>query len=160
MTENPYPAQVRPFRLILAPHRSLGAKGFVLLMTLFGGVSFVAGIVFMRVGAWPVLGFFGLDVLLLYGAFKLNYRSGRLYETIDISPTDVVLARFHPDGRSERFVCNPFFARVDLGERVDGQTFLSLRARDRSVLFGTFLTDDERREVAVELRRALVAVRG
>jgi uncharacterized membrane protein len=160
MTENPYPTQARPYQLVLAPHRSLSPNGFMLVMALFGGVSFVAGVAFTLIGAWPVLGFFGLDVLLLYLAFKLNYRSGRLYETIDVSPTDVVLARFHPDGRSERFVCNPFFARVDLGERVDGQTFLSLRARDRSVLFGTFLTDDERREVAIELRRALVAVRG
>ena len=40
-------------------------------------------------GAWPVMGFFGLDVLLVYVAFKLNYRSGRLYETVELDAGNV-----------------------------------------------------------------------
>ena len=43
-------------------------------MVAIGAVSFVAGVVFLLMGAWPVFGFFGLDVLLLYWAFRLNYR--------------------------------------------------------------------------------------
>ena len=58
------------FSAVLTPHRSLSATGFLILMMLVGGVSFAAGIVFLMMGAWPVFGFFGLDVLLLYLAFR------------------------------------------------------------------------------------------
>src|ERR1700741_5435615 len=90
-----------PFRAVLTPHRSLGPKGFLALMIAFGAVSFVTGMLFLVMGAWPVLGFFGLDVLLVYVAFRLNYRSGRLYETLDLTPASLVLTRMHPSGRQE-----------------------------------------------------------
>ena len=65
------------FSAVITPHRSLGRVGFLVLMALFGGVSFVAGMVFLLIGAWPVFGFLGLDVLLVYWAFRLNYRAPR-----------------------------------------------------------------------------------
>ena len=55
-----------PFIAELRPYRSLGPRGFLVLMTFISLVAFVAGIIFMRAGAWPVLGFFGLDVVLIY----------------------------------------------------------------------------------------------
>ena len=64
------------FSAVLTPHRSLSATGFVIVMALVGGVSFAAGIAFLLMGAWPVFGFFGLDVLLIYLAFRANYRAG------------------------------------------------------------------------------------
>ena len=71
---------------MLTPHRSLGPTGFLILMAVLGGVSFAAGIVFLLVGAWPVFGFFGLDVLLIYCAFRLNYRAARAYEEVTVTP--------------------------------------------------------------------------
>jgi uncharacterized membrane protein len=68
------------FSAVLTPHRSLGRTGFVVLMCLIGGISFVAGLVFFIAGAWPVMGFFWLDVLLVYIAFKVSYRSAAAYE--------------------------------------------------------------------------------
>ena len=54
------------FSATITPHRSLGQAGFLVLMLVFGGVSFCTGVAFLLMGAWPVFGFFGLDVLLLY----------------------------------------------------------------------------------------------
>ena len=51
------------FSAMLTPHRSLGRVGFLILMLLFGGISFITGILFLLLGAWPVLGYYGLDVL-------------------------------------------------------------------------------------------------
>ena len=69
------------------PHRSLGPARIPDPDDCHSGaVSFVAGFVFLLIGAWPVFGFFGLDVVLIYLAFKLNYRAARLYETIDLTP--------------------------------------------------------------------------
>jgi uncharacterized membrane protein len=129
-------------------------------MTLVGAVSFVAGMVFLTVGAWPVLGFFGLDVLLIYLAFKLNYRSGRAYETVAITPEAFRLTRVDPAGREKYAELNPYWARVRLRERPDGRTFLSVVADGREIVVGRFLTDDERRDFAVVLREALLETRG
>jgi uncharacterized membrane protein len=156
----PTQADTEAFRAVLTPHRSLGPKGFLALMLGLGAISFITGMVFLVAGAWPVLGFFGLDVLVIYIAFRLNYRSGRLYETLDLTPARLVLTRVHPSGRQERFDCNPYWARVNLRESPDGRTALSVVSRGTELAFGSFLTDDERRDLAGALREALLAARG
>ena len=162
MIANASQAQAEPgtFHAVLTQHRSLGPAGFAILMALVAGVSFVAGMVFLIAGAWPVFGFFGLDVLLIYGAFKLNYRAGRAYETVAVTPDVFRLTRVDPAGREKRFELNPYWARVSLRERVDGRTFLSVVAQGREIVVGRFLTDDERRDFAATLREALLEARG
>src|SRR5690606_40871520 len=58
-------ATARPlyFNAVLHPHRSLGPRGFLILMLAVGLVSFSAGVAFAVKGAWPIVGFFGLDAL-------------------------------------------------------------------------------------------------
>jgi uncharacterized membrane protein len=149
-----------PFRAVLTPHRSLSPKGFRILMIALGAIGFVTGLLFLAIGAWPVLGFFGLDVLIVYIAFRINYRAGRLYETLHLTPGSLVLTRVHPSGRQERFDCNPYWARVNLREWPDGRTALSVVSRGTELAFGAFLTDDERRDLATALREALLTARG
>jgi uncharacterized membrane protein len=162
MTEKQEQMQDEPggFRAVLTPHRSLGPTGFVVLMVALAGISFATGIAFLLIGAWPVLGFFGLDVALVYVAFKLNYRSGRLYETVELTHAKLTWTRVHPSGRREQFDCNPYWARVNLREWPDGRTDLRLIAQGKELVFGRFLTDDERRQFASALRGALVDARG
>jgi uncharacterized membrane protein len=153
-------AQRGAFHAVLRPYRSLAPAGFLLLMAMLVGTSFITGVVFYLAGAWPVTGFFGLDVLLVYIAFKLNYRLGRLYETVELTPARLVLTRVHPSGRREQFDCNPYWARVNLRERPDGRTALGITAQGRELIFGRFLTDDERRDLAGALKVALLEARG
>jgi uncharacterized membrane protein len=153
-------AEPGEFHAVLRPHRSLGPTGFLILMLALSAVSFVTGVFFVVAGAWPVLGFFGLDVLLIYIAFRLNYRSGRLYETVDITPARFTVTRVYPSGRREQFECNPYWARVKLEEWRDGRTLLSVISRNREHTFGRFLTDEERRDLASALREALLEARG
>jgi uncharacterized membrane protein len=148
------------FRAILTPHRSLSPTGFLILMSALSAVSFVTGIVFLTMGAWPVTGFFGLDVLLVYVAFKLSYRSGRLCEIVELTPAKLSLTRVHPSGRRERFDCNPYWARVNLLEGPDGRTDLKVLSQGREEALGRFLTEDERRDFARVLRGALLEARG
>ncbi|MFM9943070.1 MAG: DUF2244 domain-containing protein [Hyphomicrobiaceae bacterium] len=151
--------QAEPFKAVLTPHRSLGPSGFLLLMAGLSLVSFITGVAFLLKGAWPVLGFFGLDVLIIYVAFRLNYRSGRLYETVEINDGKLTLTRVHPSGQAEQFNFNPYWTRVELAEGRDGRTSLSLRHHEKMIWFGRFLNDDERREVAHMLRQALIDAR-
>lgn len=129
-------------------------------MTALGTVSFIAGMAFLMIGAWPVFGFFGLDVLLVFIAFKLNYRSGRVHELVELTPELLTVTRVEPTGERHRIEFNPFFVRVRFSEEVDGRTSLRLASHGREFEFARFLNDDERREFAGVLRNALADARG
>jgi len=151
---------LKTVEFVLHPHRSLSPSGFLVLMVLISLVSFIIGLVFFLIGAWPVMGFCGLDVALIYYAFKLNYRSGRLYEKITLTPENLKLERVHPSGRREAFDVNPYWARVRCStDHADGRTSLRLVAQGREILFGQFLTDEERRDFADVLTGVLVTNR-
>ena len=146
-------------RWVLSSYRSLSPRGFLILMSTLALVSFVAGMAFLLMGAWPVFGFFGLDVLLIYVALRLNYRDGRLHETVELDPRQLVVTRFHPSGRTERFEFNPYWVRVNCAEGIDGRTALSLSSHGNLFTFGGFLTDQERKEFAAVLADALQLAR-
>lgn len=150
----------RPVRFVLSPHRSLSRPGFIVLMACIGGVSFVAGIVFAMLGAWPVVGFFGLDVLLIWYAFHRNYRSGRMLETIDIADGRLTLTHVDVRGAHQRTELAAAWADVRLGRAENGRPRLALASHGREQEFGTFLTDEEKFELVPALRDALVAARG
>ncbi len=113
-TNAPSDADAPIFRALLMPHRSLGRAGFYALMaTLLVGWA-VTGVVFLSRGAWPVFGFFGLDVLLVYVAFRMNYRAARAREEVSVSRTALDIRKTAPSGRTEDHRFNPFWARFDV----------------------------------------------
>ena len=101
------------FSATITPHRSLGRKGFIAVMCAIGGVSFIAGIVFLIAGAWPVFGFFGLDVLLVYWAFKANYRAARAYETVTVTSSELVVRQVSHRGGTREFSFNPLWVKLE-----------------------------------------------
>lgn len=160
MTEavNP-PQEDSQFRALLTPHRSLGRTGFIVLMSAIGAVSFATGLAFFLMGAWPIPGFCGLDVALIYFAFKLNYRSGRLWEEVDLTPETLTVTRVQPSGQSESWHFNPYWVRVDVESRVGRSSEMSLASHGQRLVFGAFLTDGEREEFASALRAALATAK-
>ena len=128
-------------------------------MLFLGGVSFVTGVAFWLMGAWPVFGFFGLDVLAVYIAFKINYRDGLAHEVVELTPDILKLTRVAPTGRRQSFDFNPYWVRVRLAEWPDGRANLSLTLHGRDFEFGHLLNHDERREFAKVLERALSRAR-
>lgn len=147
------------FDAVLMPHRSLSPAGFWLLMALISGVSFVSGMYFMLKGAWPVTGYFGLDVLLIYLAFKASYRSARLYETVKLTEEALVIERVIPSGRRARWSFQPYWLRVEMDDPPEHGSQLTLTSHGRSLVIGSFLSPEERREVAEALRKALCRCR-
>ena len=147
------------FRAVLYPHRSLGPRGFLILMTAVGVVSFVAGMVFLWMGAWPVFGFFGLDALLIYFAFRTNYRDGNASELVELNHERLILTRCDPKGRKKTFSFNPYWVKVLFSEHTGGQTSLALTSHGQVVEFGQFLNNDERREFAAVLKDRLAMAR-
>jgi uncharacterized membrane protein len=160
MSQDDLPSTAPPFRVVITPYRSLSGRGFVLLMAIVGVVSFVAGVSFMAMGAWPVLGFFGLDVVIIYFAFRANYRAARAFETIDIDGGRLLLARTDANGTCREIALNAYWTGVSLKEGADGSTRLDLTSHGRVYSCGSFLSEEERRTLADALREALLAARG
>ncbi|HEY0223166.1 MAG TPA: DUF2244 domain-containing protein [Pseudolabrys sp.] len=144
------------FSAVITPHRSLGRTGFFILMLAFGLISFISGIVFLLAGAWPVFGFFGLDVLLLYWAFRLNYRHAGAYEEVTVTPSALTVRKVSHHGRAREWVLNPLWTRLgkDVHEEY-GIERLFLVARGKELAIASFLGPDEKANFAKELGLAL-----
>ncbi|HZP70126.1 MAG TPA: DUF2244 domain-containing protein [Pseudolabrys sp.] len=148
------------FSATLTPHRSLGRVGFLILMLVFGGASFVTGMLFLVVGAWPVLGFCGFDVLLLYLAFRINYWHAHAYEQVTVTPSSLTVRKVSHLGRVREWVLNPLWVRLDKVELEDfGIDRLFLVSRGRELSIATFLGPDEKAGFARELGKALIEAR-
>jgi len=147
------------FDAVLRPNRSLGARGFLILMAALGGSSFVAGMAFVIAGAWPVMGFLGLDVLAVYIAFRLNYRAGRAYEALRLTENRLSLRRVDWRGRVRQEEFQPYWLRVELDEPETrgGQVLLVSHGRQSAI--GKCLSPAERADFADALRGALAKLR-
>ncbi len=104
------------FDAVLHPHRSLGHIGFLVLMLCVSLVSFTGGLIFVAVGAWPVLGFLGANVVLVTIAFKLNYRSGRQMERLRLTLERLEIERISASGRLTRWEFQPYWVQVSLSD--------------------------------------------
>jgi uncharacterized membrane protein len=144
-----------PFDAVLYPNRSLPRSGFLALMAAVVIVSAAVGAAFFMIGAWPVTGFLGLDALLIYLAFRWNYRSGRLTEFVRLDQDGLTVRRVRPDGRVRSWRFEPHWVRVKMDDPPGDHSQLTLSAHGRSLTIGAFLTVGERLEVAHALKAAL-----
>jgi uncharacterized membrane protein len=144
------------FSAVITPHRSLGSIGFLVLMLVFGGVSFLTGIAFLMMGAWPVFGFFGLDVLLLYWAIRINNRRAAAYEEVTVTPSALTVRKVSHRGLVREWVLNPLWVRLDKESHEEfGIARLFLVTRGKQLTVANFLGPDEKANFAVALGNAL-----
>lgn len=153
---NDLPLEPTLFSAILTPHRSLSATGFVIVMTLVGGVSFAAGMVFLLMGAWPIFGFFGLDVALVYLAFRANYRAATAFEQISVTPSELRVRKVSHRGRVSEWTLNPVWVRLDREVHEEfGIERLFLVSHGRRLPIAAFLGPGEKESFAAALAAAL-----
>jgi uncharacterized membrane protein len=150
------PAEPRIFSAVITPHRSLSPRGFLILMLCIGAVSFVSGVVFVSMGAWPVCGFFGLDVLLVYVAFRANFRAARAYEEVTITASELTVRKVSPRGGVREWTLNPLWVRL---ERIVHEEFgierLFLVSQGRRLSIAGCLGAHEKKSLAKALSAAL-----
>jgi uncharacterized membrane protein len=148
------------FSALLTPHRSLNRTGFLVLMGFLSAVSFAAGVAFLLMGAWPVLGFFGLDVLAMYWAFRINFRDAKASEQITVTPSELRVRRVSHRGHVVEWVLNPLWVQLDQKTHAEfGIEKLYLVSKGRRVSIASFLGPDEKSSFAKVLTAALQAAR-
>jgi len=153
-------AQPELFSALLTPHRSLNRTGFLVLMVFLSVVSFAAGLAFLLMGAWPVLGFFGLDVLAIYWAFRVNFLRARASEEISVTPSELRVRCVNHRGHVVQWVLNPLWVQLDQKIHAEfGIEKLYLVSKGRRVSIASFLGPDEKASFAKALLAALQAAR-
>jgi len=144
------------FSAVLTPHRSLGRKGFLILMTVLGLISFATGTGFLLAGAWPVFGFCGLDVLLIYFAFRLSYRRAKAYEQVTVTPSELTVRQVSHHGRINEWTLNPLWVKLDRVVHAEfGIERLFLVSHGRRLAIAGFLGPQEKESFALALSAAL-----
>lgn len=143
------------FSAVLRPHRSLGPRGIRLVVLLAAAVAAIPGILFVSLGAWPVLPFLGLDVLILFAALHLNLRAGNEFEAINLSRRSLTVRRSNAWGVQTETSFQPQWLQVNIEELPAEDNRLELRSRGRSLIIARFLPPQERVALAHTLRREL-----
>lgn len=137
------------FAARLTPHRSLGKTGFLLLMCFVAFTCFISGILFYAIGAWPVMIFFGVDILLVWLAFKLNYYSAKGWEEITLKKDKVKVSQFKPSGRVVEHSFNPFWTKFIVERHEEyGVMKLMLASKNKSLEIGSFLNSEDKQSFA------------
>lgn len=150
-------AAERPvFAALIRPHRSLGEDGFRIFMTLCCLATVAASVPFAVAGFWPVGGFFGLDLLALYIAFRVNYRRGEAFEEVVLTRLELMFRRVTHRGDRREWRLNPLWTRLD--RETDGEfglQRLALVSRGERILIARELSPSERESLAEALGKAL-----
>jgi uncharacterized membrane protein len=154
------PNEMELFLARLRPHRSLGRTGFLVLMAFVSVVSFAAGVAFLMMGAWPVVGFFGLDVLAIYVAFRIYFRRAKACEEIRVTPSELRVRRISHRGHVVEFSFNPLWVQLDRETHAEfGIERLYLVSKGRRIAIGSFLGAEEKASFSNALMVALQTAR-
>jgi uncharacterized membrane protein len=150
------PAEPALFSALLTPHRSLSGVGFLAVMGVIAGISFVGGVMFFIVGAWPVIGFLGLDVALVYWAFRANYLAAAAYEEVTVTPSELRVKKVSARGEVAEWSLNPVWVRVERETHPEyGLLRLFLVSHGRKLAVAGFLGPAERDTFAKALSEAI-----
>lgn len=152
-SENPF-----AFDAVIHPYRSLGAYGFGMLLAVVVGFNVIGAIFMLSHGAWPVVGFMGLDVLAVYVAFRLSYAQARAFERVTIDETALRVERVDPRGLRREWSFPSYWVNVFF-EGDEDQGTVIVRSHGRSLEIGAFLAPFERKSFADALREALRAAK-
>lgn len=144
------------FEAMLTPYRSLGRTGFRILMAALISCWLFVCILFWSIGAWPIIGFIGLDVLAIYLAFRWSYRSANAREEISLSRAALHIRKYAPSGNVTAHEFHPFWSRFKVAREPEfGITSMHVESRENRVPVGSFLNPEDRESFATAFREAL-----
>lgn len=129
---------------VLRPHRSSSERA-VKIVTGFVLCLFIpTGMVFLLVGAWPVFGIMGLEVVALIFALRYNHKVGSAFEAITLTDTEFRHSKVDHWGKRKHTSFQPQWLQVRID---DASQQLIAGTHGKRVVIGKFLTDDEREEL-------------
>ena len=143
------------YSITLKPYRSLNKIGFITMMVVLCGFSFITGIIFMKKGAWPVFGFFGLDILLVYIFFRLSYKSGKEFEVINLTKKKLIIKKYKEKKIIKTYILDANWVKIQIQNPLEHSNKLQISSKNKSIIIGSFLRLDEKIEVLQNIENAL-----
>jgi uncharacterized membrane protein len=154
-TPEPQVADLPVFEAILYPHRSMGRRGYTILIVGTAIIMGLYGITFLVIGAWPIFGFIGAEWLLFWYLFSRHLRGDRRAERLRLFADRLVLERVDAKGRFSTMSLQPYWLRVILQRGDEPDSNLYLGSHGKAIEIGAFLSAPERQSFAAELERVL-----
>ena len=147
------------FDAVLYPNQPLNRTQACLIIGICTIIATIFGVVFALVGAWPVAGFFGLDIVLLAFAFKLVRRDASRFERVRIDANGLLVEARDPAGRRRRWSFEPYWVSVHMDDPPTRKSLITLSSHGRSLRIGAFLTPEDRVSLAKAIQKSLNAFR-
>ena len=148
------------FAARLRPHRSLDKRRVRRLLLCVGAASALASLPFVLIGAWPVIGFMGLDVLLLWLAFRASFKAATAYEDVVLTALQLDISKTSPDGARAEWTFSPLWVRLEKVEHPEfGVRQLALASRGRRLEIASFLGPEAKAEFGRAFSLALAKAR-
>jgi uncharacterized membrane protein len=144
------------FAARITPQRSLSKRGVAMVLIFVAAVSFCVSLPFVILGAWPIAGFFGLDVLLVWLAFRIHQRDAMAYEEVELTPVMLTLRDVPVRGPQRLSRFNPAWVRLKRDVHAEfGVERLSIEEGRRRVEIARYLGRAEKAEFAKALQDGL-----
>ena len=141
----------------LWPYNSLKPKGFAF----FFGATFalIALPLFNVLGTkvfWGLFPFLFLTLMGIWFALRKSLRDRQILEQLTLYKDELVLIRQDPNGEQKEWVCSPYWSKLRMYDK-EGPVanYITLSGNGREVELGSFLGEDERKELFHELNRLL-----
>lgn len=161
MTQTVNTRQSPLFAALLTPHRSLGVTGIRRVVAIYAVLAAIPGLYFFFTGAWPIIGFLGLDALALWWALSASLKSGKAFEEVTLWRDELEIRHVTARGRERRHAFNPFWVRLNVDRDFEDRvTRLVLRMRSEELEIGAFLNPDDKESFATVFGQALSKARG
>lgn len=144
------------FSAFLTPYRALDQHGIRWVIAFTAILASIPGLFFFAIGAWPIVGLLGLDVLALWWAMSASLKSGNAFEEVTLWPDALEIRHVTGWGRERRHSFNPFWVRLNVErDYEDRVTRLLLILRNRQLEIGSFLNPDDKASFAKVFSQAL-----
>lgn len=146
--------------ITLWPYRSLGSRGYLYLMIGFVGLIFILSLLFYSLGAWPVIGFLGIEIGLVWLVFRMNYNAGRNFEQISITPDTTSIEKVSWRGNNHYLKITSPWVTARCIKRDGSPDKLILQYHSEQLEIGSFLPPREKSSLADALNESFERMRG
>ena len=143
----------------LSPSVAIKLSAVRWILSLFGCVCVLVGVTFALIGAQPVLGCMGIEIILLFAVYRFCVRNSRMAEQIILSGHSLLFRRIDRYGNISITNLEPLWLRVEIGRAKGVFRHIILASKGRAYNVGVFLTPEEKVVLLNTLQRALRKLR-
>ena len=113
------------------------------------------GISFYVLGAWPVLGFMGFEILLIYIAFKILFYKNKFYEHIILDNEKLNILFKKKNKIIKKIELEPTWVQVKIEKIYENEDTLILSSHGKKIILANYLIPEERLKLAGKIKSGL-----